>query len=153
MKCVVCGKAGLKKVRTQLEYNGVAVVNADVSECPKCGERYEGFDRVEQLSETIAHHIARRVERLTPAEIRFLRKYLGYSGRDFARFLGVTPETVSRWESSSPKPMPLSTEKLLRYMTLNDKPVSDYGLDQAGSSTKASYLPEFKQRNGAWVPS
>lgn len=154
MKCVMCGKAGLKRTREQVTYNEVAVVEASVHVCPRCGERYEGFDRVEELSQTVARQIARRVERLTPAEIRFLRKYLGYSGRDFAAFLGVTPETVSRWESnSSPKPMPLSTEKLLRYMAMNDRPVSDYGLDQAGSSEQASYLLEFKQQKGTWAQS
>lgn len=44
----------------------------------------------------VVQHIARSPERLGPAEIRFLRKYVGYSGKDFARFVGVTPETVSR---------------------------------------------------------
>lgn len=152
MKCVMCGKAGLKRTRDQVAYNQVAVVEASVYVCPRCGERYEAFDRVEELSQTVARQIARRPERLTPAEIRFLRKYLGYSGRDFAAFLGVTPETVSRWESaSSPKPMPLSTEKLLRYMAMNERPLSDYGLDQAGSSDRGSYPLRFKKQKGTWV--
>ncbi len=150
--CVTCGHRGLNQTMVNLDFNGVALVEGVVFECPECDERYEGFERVEALSRTVAHHIARRVERLTPAEVRFLRKYLGYSGKDFAGFLGVAPETVSRWESSSsPKTMTLSTEKLLRYMALNDKPICDYGLERAGTSAGESALPTFLNRQGAWV--
>lgn len=128
------------------------VVSGTVHTCRGCGERYEGFAHVELLSQTVARHIARRPERLTPAEIRFVRTYLGYSSKDFAAFLGVAPETVSRWESAhAPKPMPLSTEKLLRFMALNEKPVSEYGLDDAGSSDAASFRPHFRHQRGRWV--
>ena len=152
MKCVVCGHAELIQSIANLDFNGVALVEGVRYECPECGEQYDGFERVEALSRAVAHHIARRVERLTPAEIRFLRKYLGYSGKDFAAFLGVAPETVSRWESSaSNKAMTLSTEKLLRYMALNEKPISDYGLEMAGTSTEESAPPTFFNREGVWV--
>ncbi len=151
-KCVMCGHRGLQRRTEQLDFGNVAVVEGVVYTCPKCDERYEAFKKVEELSRTVAHHIARRVERLNQAEIRFLRKYLGYSSKSFAQFLDMTPETISRWESTtSPKQMRLSTEKLLRYMALNERPVSDYGLDKAGSSSKASTLPRFRERKGMWV--
>jgi DNA-binding transcriptional regulator YiaG len=53
------------------------------------------------LNEVLAKAIAKKPHRLTPGEIRFLRKYLGWSGKDFAQFMGVTPETVSRWENGA----------------------------------------------------
>lgn len=151
-KCVICGSSDLDRTTDDLEFSGVALVSGTVYTCGNCGERYEAFARVELLSKTVALHIARRAERLTSAEIRFLRTYLGYSSKDFAAFLGVAPETVSRWESTaSPKPMPLSTEKLLRFMALNDKPISDYGLDGAGSSDAESFRPHFRHQKGRWV--
>lgn len=151
-KCVMCGSSELAKTTEDVAFNDVAVVTASVYTCQSCGERYEGFAGVDLLSKAVARYIARRLERLTPAEIRFLRTYLGYSSKDFAAFLGVAPETVSRWESAAaPKPMPLSTEKLLRFMALNDKPIEDYGLADAGSSDAASYRPHFRQRQGDWV--
>lgn len=150
-KCVACGQSGLKKSSALLDFNAVALVEGTVFACPGCGERYEGFERVELLSRTVAQHIARRNEPLRPEEICFLRKYLGYSGKGFANFLGVAPETVSRWESpTSPKPMQHSTELLLRYMALNERPISDYGLDNVGTGARKSKRPKFTNRKGKW---
>jgi DNA-binding transcriptional regulator YiaG len=53
---------------------------------------------MEQLHTTLAQAVATKKERLTPKEIRFLRTYLGYSSADFARKLGISLPTVSRWE-------------------------------------------------------
>ncbi len=151
-KCAMCGQSEMVEKAEELKFSGVAVVNGVVYTCQSCGERYESFANVEVLSRAVSQHIARRVERLTHTEIRFLRTYLGYSSKDFASFLGVAPETVSRWESASAaKPMPLSTEKLLRIMALNDKPISDYGLETAGSSDAKSYQPHFHREEGRWV--
>ncbi|OGQ23781.1 MAG: hypothetical protein A2138_25920, partial [Deltaproteobacteria bacterium RBG_16_71_12] len=126
---------------------------ADIYTCQGCGERYEGFSRVEELTREIAHNISRRVERLQPLEIRFLRKYLGYSGKDFAAFLGVAPETVSRWENAdNAMQMQLSTEKLIRMMALSEKPLSEYGLDVAASRRpKRSGKIRLRERKGKWT--
>ena len=42
----------------------------------------------------------RKKRRLAPEEIKFLRKSLGWAGVDFAKHMGATPETVSRWETA-----------------------------------------------------
>ena len=152
-KCIMCGGRELTHATDFVDYSGVALVEADVITCKKCGERYEGFPALENLSKVIATTIARREERLQPAEVRFLRTYLGYSSKDLAAFLGVTPETVSRWESkTSPMEMQLATEKLLRLMALNDKPISDYGLDAAGvkDARPKATQPHFRQKGGSW---
>ena len=109
--------------------------------------------RVRNLTRELAHSFARRAERLSAAEIRFLRKYLGYSGKDFAEFLGVSPETVSRWESQgSPMQMQLSTEKLIRLMSLSEKPVSEYGLGDAATRNPQKH-PKLRLReaHGKWT--
>ncbi len=151
-RCVECGHRGLDKAEEQLNFNDVALVEGVVYTCPECGERYEGFRKVEELSKAVAHHLARAAERLGPAEIRYLRMYLGYSSTDFARFLGVAIETVSRWESkTNAKPMKLATEKCLRFLALNEQPIRDYGLDEAGTLEKRSPPPLFRNRRGSWV--
>jgi DNA-binding transcriptional regulator YiaG len=152
-KCLECGHTKLSKTTERLEFNNVAAVEGVVYTCDRCAARYEGFAKVEELSREVAHHVARGEERLSPDEIRFLRKYLGYSSKDFAAFLDVSHETVSRWESrADAKPMKLATEKLLRYMALVDKPISDYGLDKAGTKAKHSKLPTFINQGGRWRP-
>jgi len=56
-----------------------------------------------------------------------LRKWLGWSGVDFAKHMGVTPETVSRWESvDNQKPMGGTAERLLRLAVAHGQPVDEY---------------------------
>jgi len=63
--------------------------------------------------------IATKKSRLTPAEIQILRKKLNLTTKELASKIGVRPETVSRWESTtSPKPMRLSAERLLRIIVI-----------------------------------
>ena len=148
-KCINCGNREFSHSTEEVLYSDVALVEADVYLCKKCGERYEGFSRIEDLSRRIAHQLAKKEERLSAPEIRFLRTYLGYSSKDLAAFLAVTPETMSRWETAALQ-MSLSMERLLRFMALTDKPISDYGLDNAGTKDQTTKKPHFKQRSGSW---
>ena len=84
--------------------------------------------KIEQLHRVLATAVARKVPRLTPEEVRFLRKYLGWSGGDFAEHMGVAAETVSRWENGS-KTMSSAAERLLRLAALSREPASDYSLE------------------------
>jgi DNA-binding transcriptional regulator YiaG len=149
--CINCGHRAPKKSVERLPFNDVALVEGVVYACERCSVRYGGFPRAEDLSRAVAHHLAKSEERLTPEEIRFLRKYLGYSRKDFAAFLDVAPETVSRWESKkNPVQMVLATEKLLRLLVLNDNPIADYGLEKAGSRQHGRRRPLFQHDHGAW---
>jgi putative zinc finger/helix-turn-helix YgiT family protein len=150
-KCVECGSSDLTHTTEQLPFNDVALVDGTVHRCNACGRRYQGFSRVEELSREVAHFIAKQEERLTPEQVRFLRKYLGYSSKDFSSFLAVAPETISRWESrTTPMQMQLSTEKLIRLMALSEHPVSEYGLDRAGSQEREAAKLVFHERSGHW---
>ena len=84
--------------------------------------------KIEQLHRVIATTLARKAPGLTPAEVRFLRKYLGWSGTDFAAHLGVSAETVSRWQNGAAT-MGSAAERLLRLAALTREPGSDYSLD------------------------
>jgi putative zinc finger/helix-turn-helix YgiT family protein len=86
-----------------------------VASCPKCGEHEVDIPRVEELHRAIARAVIAKPQRLAPVEIRFLRKHLGLAAQDFARHVGTTPETVSRWEKGA-KPMGQVADRLLRLM-------------------------------------
>jgi len=107
---------------------GITLKHVEVSRCPTCGEYEVAIPQIEDLHRVIAHAVIRKRERLTPAEIRFLRKFLGWSGADFGAYMGTTPETVSRWEHGS-TPMGVTADRLLRLMIAAGQPKADYSLD------------------------
>ncbi len=140
--CPICGKGKLETKHEVRRYGRgieVTLVNVPVHRCPSCGEEILVIPAIEALHKLIAHDLARASGRLRPGEIRFLRAHLGYSSTNFARAMGVTPETVSRWESKkAPQQMAPTAERLLRLMTLQDKPIKSYGLEDAGAGKRAA---------------
>lgn len=150
-KCVECRSSDITHTTELLPYNNVALVEGTLHRCLGCGATYHELSRVEELSQIVARTIARQEERLRPEQIRFLRTYLGYSSKDFAAFLAVTPETVSRWETvSGPMVMQLSTEKLIRLMALTEQPIASYGLDHVGAHDGEAPKPLLRERAGHW---
>lgn len=132
MTCMECG-AAMKTKTENHKYeasglSGVTLLGVQVSSCPKCGDREVTIPDIEGLHRVIAVTLASKGPRLAPEEMRFLRKYLGLSSADFALHMGVTPETVSRWETGK-TPMGATAERLLRMLVLTRQPVSHYPLD------------------------
>ena len=103
----------------------IVVNNVRVSTCPVCQARVVGIPQVSRLHQTIARALAKKRARLTGPEVRFMRKWLGMSGTDFARAMGVTKETVSRWENNH-ESMGMTAELFLRHMVRRGKPRESY---------------------------
>lgn len=136
-KCLVCGTP-MKGARENFKDNligldGVTLKGVMVYRCPKCGEYEVGIYKISELHRQLAMTVARRREKLGPKEIRFLRKYLGLSSKDFADKMGVDKTTVSKWERvDAPAPMGQPAERLLRLMVMVDKPIEEYPLEETG---------------------
>ena len=101
-KCVTCGK---REVRTGPalpysrtvaghEFNGSVPGRA----CSACGEKYYNGPELVQFDLRVAAELARSGTTNGEA-IRFMRRSAGMKATDLADLLGVTPETVSRWEN------------------------------------------------------
>jgi len=156
MRCMVCGTP-MKAGRENFKYNAcglpyVTLVNVEVSRCPKCGEFEVAIPRSEELHRVIAHAVARKPGRLGASEIRFLRKSLGWSGADFAAHMGVSPETVSRWEGEAQR-MGGTADRLLRLMIASREPARDYSLDllqQVGAKKAAGFRLGLKVARTGW---
>jgi putative zinc finger/helix-turn-helix YgiT family protein len=105
----------------------VVLVGVEMRRCPKCGEQALSIPRVEDLHKTLAMSLIHEHTRLASYEIRFLRKWLGLSGVDFARRMGVDPATVSRWESTEkPQSMGPVADRLLRMLVAHGQPIAEY---------------------------
>lgn len=117
MDCLNCG-TGMSGAREVVPYDvglpyEIRLDDVLVHRCPSCGEFEIAIPRVEALHRAIALEVARRPGRLSGLEIRFLRKSLGWTGREAAAHLQVRPETLSRWETGA-RPMGEQSELLLR---------------------------------------
>jgi DNA-binding transcriptional regulator YiaG len=105
---------------------GVLVERIQVRHCPACGAEERGSPGLEQLHTQLARLLACKEGALTAWEVCFLRTYLGLSASDLARHLGVTRETVCRWErTDKPLAMGFGAERRLRLMAVRERPVID----------------------------
>jgi len=109
------------------ELPNVKLVGVKLRTCPECGYSSVSIPKLAKLHRALVREIARQPRKLEPGEIRFLRKHLGWSGKDFAHNFGVTPETVSRWENGRADMGPVA-ERLLRLSALFLDPVQEYPL-------------------------
>ncbi len=73
----------------------------------------------------LATHFINQTRALAPIEVRFLRKHIGLSTGDFAECMGVSRETVSRWETGN-KTMGGQADRLLRLLVATSMPITDY---------------------------
>lgn len=155
MKCVECGGA-MKTRRENYQYAasglpGITLRGVEVRRCPRCGATEVAIPRIEDLHRAIAQALIGKPSRLAPEEVRYLRKYLGWSGADYAAHMGTTPETVSRWETGA-APMGGTADRLLRLMVVTKTPVNDYSLDLLRQihdrSPKRTRLTLTVDRNG-----
>jgi len=135
MKCLEC-RGRMQTRRENVRYDasglkGITLVGVEVSRCLDCGKAEIAIPRIEQLHRLIAKTLIEKHARLTPAEIVFLRKSLGWSGVDFARHMGTRQETVTRWERGSIR-MGATADRLLRMMVASKTPIADYSVDTLG---------------------
>jgi putative zinc finger/helix-turn-helix YgiT family protein len=148
--CVMCGAPMGDPVGETVAYDcglpNVAVAGAVVSRCPSCGEQEVQIPNVAGLHEALALALVSRPGPLSVEEIRFLRKYLGWSGRDFARHFEVADATVSRWENGK-RNMPAQSQTLLRRFVRHGPVERD---DEPVGGVKRSLRFEHDQRSGGW---
>lgn len=130
MKCMECGSQLEAPVRATVDYPAdipVVLVNVEVARCsnPDCGEEEVIIPEVERLHRLLVEAVAQKKEHLTPVEIRFLRKSMGWSGKDFAHRFDTTTVTVSRWENGGSN-MNRQAELLLRLLATILPPIQEY---------------------------
>lgn len=142
MMCLECG-AEMETHRENYRYTisgltNIVLKNIEVSQCHECGETEVAIPHIETLHRAIALTLIRKRTRLGSEEIRYLRKSLGWSGTDFAKRMGVTSETVSRWENGH-IPMGSLADRLLRTLVmLTEKPERNYATEFLTAITEES---------------
>ena len=156
MTCIQCGGKLVTKSEnyryTACGLPNVTLVGVDVTRCSKCGDHEVVIPRIEELHRVLAAAVVRQVSRLTKDELKFLRKYLGYSGVDFAKVVGVAAETISRWENGKEKIGP-TTEKLIRMLVVHTQPNRTYPIETLKEITegRAPKRLSLRPKGNSWV--
>jgi putative zinc finger/helix-turn-helix YgiT family protein len=100
-RCVQCGARGLSEATRKTDIDvGQRTFTGEVRswKCRSCGEIYFDGPDLAHLEELVARWLVDHGFE-TGKELRFLRKHIALKASDLASLLGVTPETVSHWET------------------------------------------------------
>jgi putative transcriptional regulator len=155
MECLVCGSKMNAKKNQLYHYtisglSNIYLRGITVNSC-SCGEEEVEIPRMDELHQVIADDIAKQENKLLAEEVKFLRKHLGFSGKDFANFVKVAPETVSRWENGT-LDMSETLERFLRLMVLARKHrVTNYAeLDKMAEKPKTNKKKILEVDHSHW---
>lgn len=106
-RCTECGEPQHCEHRT-VDYPESGLGNVQLANLPVwiCSNGHEEVEvpAVTQLHELIAQMIVRKPAQLTGAEIKFLRRRVDMSAREFAAKIGLTPVALSRFENAKRRP-------------------------------------------------
>jgi len=119
-KCYECGGEMVGSVQPYVLDEGglkVTLEDVEVRRCRSCGEDAVAIRKLAPLLRTIAAAVVTDPYRLGAAEVRFLRKLLGWQGTELAQVLGVTKVSVSRWETGKAE-ISSAAERALRFAVL-----------------------------------
>lgn len=157
-QCTECGAAALTRTPapnyryTECGLSNVVVVSGIENEvCGECGAESLRIPALSRLHRAIALALSRKAGRFSGEEIRFLRKSVGLSGKDFAHVMGVTPETVSRWENDKDS-FSGTPDRMLRLLVRTHDPERelDYSYAEAADETPGTQEVLLSRGRGGW---
>lgn len=161
MKCEECGALVTIERNAVRRYDigglpHIELHGIEIDRCTDCGKEGIAIPRISQLHHALSEHFVKQQRMLAPSEIRFLRKQVGLSSMDLAKTMGVTRETISRWESGT-QPMGSVADRLLRLLVVNHEPAENYAVEDflkelTNEPAPAKLLPVAmrNRRNRGW---
>ena len=115
-RCVECGEAQTV-VHKDVSYPESGLDNVQLLNLPVwvCTNNHEEavIPAVNELHELLAHLIIRKPAPIVGPEIRFLRRRVGLTAKDFAARIGLTPVRLSQLENTK-KGLPKRADLLIR---------------------------------------
>lgn len=86
--------------------------------CDQCGSSTPVLSKINNLMQVIAAALVLKPSQLTGKEIRFVRKYIGLTGEQFGKKMGLTKHHISRIETEK-YPVGAQTDRLIRFLAIS----------------------------------
>lgn len=143
MKCDICRKGEMKTITEQTYrykecgLDNVYLLNVEFRKCDGCGVKVPRLRRMPELHATIARAVAMQPCRLRGQDIRFLRKQLGYSAKEWATFLRTDASTLSRWENDQQE-LGTQSDTLIRLLYFRIRDEKEGTLSKENVATAAA---------------
>ena len=98
--------------------DNVVLKGIETIKCPACGNEDPILPNLDGLLRVLAVALMNNKLPLSGTEVRYLRKYLGMSGEQFARILHTDKSTLSKWETGAVN-IGSKSDLLIRAVVLN----------------------------------
>lgn len=145
-QCENCGRAVTPERRsyayTESGLSNVVLQGVEALDCKACNHSQVTIPRLAKVHGTIALALANSPVRLTGAQLRFLRKYIGHSGEQLANYLHTDKTKISKWECGEDRIGPAS-DRLIRLLVA----ALDTDLNRDVASI-ATHLPKISDQSG-----
>jgi len=119
--CAECGKEA-RVITGNYRFDEVGVpvllLNVQLVECGECGIAEPIISDLNGLMHTIAFAVVAKPCKLNGSDVKFLRKYIGVNGEEFAKLIRIQPETLSRWENGQQE-IGKNTDRLIRFVVVS----------------------------------
>ena len=127
MTCEVCNTKLVERIVTldsPYHYtisglSDVFLTGIIVRRCIHCATESPIIPRIAELHKVIAESLADKPGLLTSEEVRYLRKYAGFSSKRFAVLIKVSASHLSRFENGSYKRLGAPSDKLARAVAMS----------------------------------
>jgi DNA-binding transcriptional regulator YiaG len=123
MRREICGSCEkeAKVIRGNYRFDEVGLPvllkHVELVKCEHCGNVDPIIPDLNGLMHVIAFAVISRPCKLGGQEIKFLRKYLGMNGEEFAGILDIDRTTLSKWENG--QDIGPQSDRLIRLLVLN----------------------------------
>lgn len=127
MTCETCGTKIVERIATpEAPYHytlsglkDLFLVGITIRRCIKCGTESPIIPKIGELHRVIAESLAEKPGPLRGDELRYLRKYAGFSSKRFAALLDINASHLSRFENGSYKALSGAVDKLARALAMS----------------------------------
>jgi transcriptional regulator with XRE-family HTH domain len=127
MSCEICGTKIVDRIAspdspyhyTLSGLKNIFLVGITIRRCIQCGTESPIIPRIAELNRLIAQDIAEKADPLKGDELKYLRKFAGFSAKRFAALLKVDPSYLSRFENGHHDSLGGPADKLARVLSMS----------------------------------